>query len=113
MMPPIEVPISVNRVRPSWSTPGEVGDLVAVLIGAVRRPRALPVPTDVDGDDVKAVAEVPREPAEGLGARRVSVHAHYGRGSAIAPVEVVKMQAAHHRVRALGLCESCHRSPPF
>src|SRR5207244_4645002 len=38
--------------------PGQIGDLIAVLVGAVGGPRALPMPAHVRGHDVKSFVEL-------------------------------------------------------
>ena len=71
----------------------QIADLILVLVGAGRGPRALAMAAHVGGDETEPVLEVPGRRIERLGARRVAVHAHDRRGAGRAPVEIVDAQA--------------------
>ena len=72
---------------------GQIADLILVLVGAGRGPRALAMAAHVGGDETEPVLEAPGRAVERLGARRVAVHAHDRRGAGRAPVEIVDAQA--------------------
>ena len=73
----------------------EVAGLVAIGVGAVRRPRALAMAAHIQRDDMEAVAEPPREAVERVGAAGIAVHADQRRRRCVAPIEVVQSQPAH------------------
>jgi hypothetical protein len=91
---------------------GEISDLVAILVGAVRRPGALPVSAHVRGDHVEALAKVSRRGVERLGARGVPVHTHDRGCAVVAPVEVVQLEPADRQELALRLQQAHEGVPP-
>ncbi len=80
MIPPIEVPISVETLQVESVNEGrEVARLVRILVSAVRRPLTLAMAAHIHRDDMEAVLEVARQRVERLRRRGVAVYTHHRR----------------------------------
>ena len=73
----------------------QVAGLVAIGVGAARRPRALAMAAHIQRDDMEAVAEMPGEAVERVGAAGIAVHADERRRRRIAPIEVVQLKTVY------------------
>ena len=83
--------------------------LIFVAVGAGRRPGALAVPADIEGQDAIAVVKVPGWRAESVRTPGIAVDADDRRGGGLAPFEVMQGKIADPQGLADGLCQGVHR----